>query len=76
VFVLRSDLPKDRAQFVKVHGLGQMKIETGFLTALDIVGLTKSSQRYGLYRVFSLGLGNLSPRPHFVHLAEKSGPGV
>ena len=35
-----------------------MKIKTGFFAALNIVRSSKSSERYGLNRSFSLGLGN------------------
>ena len=35
-----------------------MKIETGFFAAFNITRRSKSGQRYGLNRSFSLGLGN------------------
>ena len=57
---LRGDLAENGAQFVKVHRLGQMKIETGFFAALNIVRCPKPSERYGFNRSFSLGLGNRS----------------
>ena len=55
---LRSDLAENGSQFVKVHRLGQMKIETGRFAALNIVRRSKSGQRYRLDGSFSFGLGN------------------
>ncbi len=39
---LHGDLAENSSQFVKVHRFGQMKIETGFLAALNIVRRSKS----------------------------------
>ena len=43
---------------MKVHRLGQVKIETGVLTAFDIVRRSKSGQRYSFNGSFSFGFGN------------------
>ena len=55
---LHGDLAENGAQFVKVHRFSQMKIETGFPAALNIIGRSKSGQRYRLDRSFSLSLGH------------------
>jgi hypothetical protein len=55
---LGSDLAKNRAQLVKVHRFGKMKIESGFFAAPDVFVRSKSSESYAFNRVFLFCLGN------------------
>ena len=55
---LSSDLAENAAQLVKIHRLGEMKIESSFSAALDIVTPGKSRERHGLEGSFSFRLGN------------------
>ena len=43
---------------MKIHGLGQVKIEASFLATLNVIRRSKSGQRHGFNWLFSLGLGN------------------
>src|SRR5712675_91856 len=50
----RRDLAENGAQFVKIHRLRQIKIESSFSAALDIVTRSKARYRHGFHRSFSL----------------------
>jgi len=52
----RRDLAENAAQFVKIHRLRQMKIESSFSAALDIVTRGKARKRYGFDGSFSFCL--------------------
>src|SRR6476659_5608836 len=47
------DLAKNAAQFVKIHRLRQIEIESSFSAALDIVTRAKAGYRHGFHRPFS-----------------------
>src|SRR6476619_6338056 len=49
----RRDLAENGAQFVKIHRLRQMEIESSFSAALDIVTRCKARYRHGFHRAFS-----------------------
>ena len=53
-----SDLAENAAQFVKIHRLGKMEIESSFSAALDIVTRGKARERHGFDGSFSFRLGN------------------
>src|SRR5258705_11545712 len=54
----RRDLSENAAQFVKVHRLRQMEIESSFSAALDIVTLCKARYRHGFHGSFSFRFHN------------------
>src|SRR5215470_14175658 len=54
----RRDLAQNAAQFVKIHRLGQVEIESSFSAALDIVTRGKRRERYGFDSSFSFRLRN------------------
>jgi len=58
VVTATQHLAENGSQLVKVHRFGQVKIETGCLTALNIVRRSKSGQRYRLDGSFSLASAN------------------
>src|SRR5215208_4506825 len=49
------DLAENRAQFVKIHRFREIKIESSFFAALDIVTRAKARYRHRLHRSFSFG---------------------
>src|SRR5262249_28398062 len=57
-FNSHGDLAEYAAQFVKIHRLGKMEIETSLSAAFDIVTRGKARERYGFDRSFSFRLGN------------------
>jgi len=53
---LGSDLGKNSAQLVEVHGFGEMEIEAGFSAAPDVFVPVKSSKGYAFDGLFSFRL--------------------
>src|SRR5437762_13109553 len=54
----RRDLAENAAQFVKVHRLRQMEIESSFSAALDIVVRCKARYRHRFHGSFSFRFHN------------------
>src|SRR6476619_5485152 len=54
----RRDLTENAAQFVKIHRLRQMEIESGFSAALDVVTRCKARYRHGFHSSFSFRFRN------------------
>src|SRR6516225_4348004 len=54
----RRDLTENAAQFVKIHRLRQMEIESGFSAALNIVTRCKARYRHGFHSSFSFRFHN------------------
>lgn len=52
------DLAQNAAQFVKIHRLGEVEIESGFSAALDIRRRGKARKRYGFDGSFSFRFRN------------------
>ncbi len=49
---LGGDLAENRAQFVKIHRLREVEIESGFSAALDVITRCKAGKRYGFDGAF------------------------
>src|SRR6267142_4801534 len=54
----RRDLAENTAQFVKIHRLRQMEIESSLTAALDIVTRRKARYRHGFHGSFSFRFRN------------------
>ena len=54
----RCDLAENGAQLMKIYRLRQMKIESSFSAALDIVTRCKARYRHGFHGSFSFRFGN------------------
>src|SRR6476660_9612156 len=54
----RRDLAENGTQFVKIHRLRQIKIESSFSAPLDIVTRSKARYRHGFHRSFSFRFHN------------------